>query len=456
MKKFIAVLILTALIIMGASAQSQLTWSAWGRGVFTPIAFDDKDSSVSTTTTWGDNTTPNLGFTLNGTSESGKIGFIAQFEWLDANGGAEDLVGENAKIWVKPFPFLKLTMGKFNEDDLRGTVGTTEFNSWLVPSGGKDEDNIFTRFQSTIGAHIAFIPVDFLEGLFVEAAIGTSPGNVRANRNLYESVFQDMSAGDIYKAIHVGIGYKIPDIGFVRAQYIGNNRKQLRMNDNRLTTGVKLMEGLRKNKNADIIEAAFQFNMIEDLNIDIGVKIPLPYIDNTAFTVYPALRPTVQFDNSDGTEVSVQLPIVAALGAKYNVHNFAVLARVDFGGPSTFEQTGSYKYLLGPSLGVWVCPSYSITSLVRTGLDFGFEMHLIDTLTSLTFNGDLVGSDYSDIGIGPWVELNIGGGMIKTGVMMMFPNTPRYTYNQGVSIPWQTIFSGKPVISIPISVTYSL
>lgn len=450
MKKFFVLFVLATLTIPVVSAQSTFIWDAWGRAVFTPISFDDADSSVSaaTATFATEGNAPRLGFTLTGTSESGNIGFITQFQMLEWTTAA-DLVGENAKIWIKPFPFFKLTVGKFNEDDLRSTIGNTEFNTWLVPSGGKDEDGIFDRFQATLGAHIALTPI---EGLYIEAAIGSSPENIRANRNLY-----NMSALDIYKAIQVGAGYRISNVGFVRAQFIGNNRSQLKQNDDLVITSELLMEGLTMSRDADLIEAAFQFNRVEDLNIDVGFKYPLPYVTDTDFTVYPALRPSPPLLNIAGTEVKVQLPIVAAIGATCNWNNFSALGRVDFATKGSFEQEGVYKITTGMSLGFWLTPSYQITNVFKAGIDIGLEIHMIDRQEKpIGVIIDLVGSDYSDIGLGTWIEFNVGSGAVKTGIMVMLPNSPRYIYNSGHTIAWKDSFSGKPVVTIPISVTYSL
>jgi hypothetical protein len=455
MKKIFVLLILSMVIITGVFGQAQFKWSGWGRGVFTPIAFDDKDSSVSAATaTWQN--VPRVGFSLAGTSESSRIGFIANFQW---DGNAADIIGENAKVWAKPFPFLKLTVGKFNEDDLRGTIGTTIFTSWLIPSGGKDEDGIFDRFQASAGAHVAFVPANelfngILNGLYVEAAVGSSPGNIRANRNLYE-----LDALDVYKAVQIGIGYKIPQIGFFRAQFIGNNRSQLKPDDDLIQTETQLMEGLTSSsvlkRDADMIEAAFQLTLVENLNLDLGFKYPLPYTTDVAFTVYPALRPNPPLDNVNGTEVKVQRPIVAALGASYRWNGLSVLGRFDFASGETFEQEGSYKINTGASLGVWLIPAYQISGFLKVGIDIGFEMHMVDQQEKYGITADLAGSDYSDFGIGPWIELNLGGGTAKTGVMIMLPNSPRYAYNPGHTIAWKDTFSGKPVVSIPISLSYN-
>jgi hypothetical protein len=217
------------------------------------------------------------------------------------------------------------------------------------------------------------------------------------------------------------------------------------------------MEGLTINRDADLIEAAFQFNRVEDLNIDVGFKYPFPYVTDTGFTVYPALRPSPPLLNIAGTEVKVQLPIVAAIGATYRWDNFSALGRLDFETGSSFEQEGVYKISTGMSLGFWLVPSYQITDVLKAGIDIGLEIHMIDQQEKpIGVSIDLVGSDYSDIGLGPWVEFNVGGGAIKTGIMVMLPNSPRYIYNSGHTIAWKDSFSGKPVVTIPISLTYSL
>lgn len=452
MKKFVAALMLALIAGAAVSAQADFNFSAWGRGVFTPLSITKDASTVSAATaTWQND--PRVGFTLKGTSESKRIGIIADFEWAEWNGGASDLVGENSKVWVKPFDIVKLTVGKFNEDDFRGTIGTTEFTSWLVPTGGKDEDHIFSRFQASPGAHIAVTP---LPGLYIEAAVGSSVNSLRANRNLFDyNVPQD--ALDVFKAIQAGVGYRIPEIGFARVQFIGNNRAQLRQNPDLFEVGKRLMEGLTMNRDADIIEAAFQLNMVKNLNLDVGAKIPFEYTTDTAFEIYPALRPSGPVNNFDHTEVTVQLPYTFAIGATYTIFGLSLLGRVDFATSGKSEIVNGTIYTKGISLGAWLCANYRITPTFRAGVDMGMEMHTIDTKTDKFGEVDLIGSDYRDIGIGPWAGLNVGGGEIKVGIMIMLPNSPRYVYDSSHSTnPWSTSFSGDPVISFPISFTYNL
>jgi hypothetical protein len=194
----------------------------------------------------------------------------------------------------------------------------------------------------------------------------------------------------------------------------------------------------------------------KDLNIDLGAKIPLKYTTDTAFEVYPALRPSPPIDNKDFIEVSVQQPYSIAIGATYKIFDVNLLGRVDFAFGGETENVGSYIYTKGVSLGAWLCANYRITPSFRVGLDFGYETHALDTRTEKGSTEDLIGSDYGDVGIGPWAGLNVGGGEIKIGLMVMVPNSPRYAYDAGNNIyPWSTTFTGDTIVSMPISFTYS-
>jgi hypothetical protein len=447
--------VLVFLMFTSLSAWAEFGWSAWGRGVFTPMAVSDGNGSASAATSTSQKL-PRVGFNLEGISGSGNIGFNADFYW---DGGVPG-VGENASVWVKPFPIVKLTVGKFNEDNLRGLISNTEFTSWILPNsgnggnGGKDEDDIFTRFQAAAGAHLSVSPI---ENLLIEAAMGSNAGNVltsaeRANRNIL-----DMDLLDVYKAVQIGIGYKIPSIGFVRAQFIGNNRAQLRYNERNILVGKTLMEGLTKNRDADVVEAAFGFNMIEDLNIEAGAKIPFEFTTDTAVEVYPPLYPNAPYANADRYTAVIQLPLSFAVGATYTWENFSILGRVDLslGGKAVRKDLDTFTS--GIILSAWLLPSYAILDNLKAGLDVGMEYHGADYKKDL-INGEqkLTDSEYFDVGFGLWVEKNVGGGEVKLGLMIMLPGSARYVYNSGnQDRPFTMIFSGKPVISLPISFTYS-
>jgi len=533
-KKFFFALFLV-LLSCGISYAQNITFGAWGRVLITPFAAMGKSSSVSAaTSTWYD--VPYISFSANGTAPSGNIGFNIDFDFgYNFETNSTNVVGDNAKAWVKPlgmvlpgeFNMLKLTAGKFNEDDFRGRVGATEFSSWLLPSGGKDEDSIFYRFQGGAAAHVKLEPLMWLDsewnGLIIEGAFGSSGQGqdinvLRAIRNLLNNednrtvederalydpdnptnLFYDgdrhMSAADVYRAGQYGIGYTIPDIGMVRAQFIGGNLGAFRL----VSTGKdyaglrdqykQLMRGLNKQAaylEADVIEGAFLFKsgLVEGLTVDIGVKIPLEYKTKANFAVYPAVYGKTQdplYTNSTNAtgdkpskgnnEFTIQSPYNIAAGLIWTpsfLEELSIMARVDytFGGHIRGTITGTSNMdvdlLTGANVNAWLVPSYKIIPNLTVGIDLGMEIRLEDTLT-LNGNPDSIKrteySKHTDFGVGPWMELGVGGGKVRVGVSIMIPDSYRYVFNANKSTDlykYSYMFTPQPIVSVPISITYS-
>jgi hypothetical protein len=469
MKKTIVVL--AVFVISGLPAQAQ-SWtdcfklSAWGKGVITPYAFSGEDSSVSAATTTSGNF-PQVGFTVEGTAPSKNIGFLVDANWDGGIPGA----GDNAKIWVKPFSFLKLSAGKFVEDDLRGTVGITEFVSWLLPNSGKDEDAFFTRFQARLGAHFKLEPLFWMDskwnGLLIEGAfgsnvapVGSNKGDARAPRNLV-----GLDAADVYKGMQIGVGYKIPEIGLIRFQFIGNKRDQLVPDYTNIAfpRGQLVWDGLSKNSDADVVEGAFLFDYIEGLGVEAGVKIPFEYKSDVAFEEYPALKPNQAIPVVDTEERIVQRPYSLAFGANWTpsfLESLNIIARFDFSFGGKIEEEGHHLLKFGSDMSIWIMPAYKIMDRIKVGIDFGMEIRGEDEWQQpigRPRQERTAGSSYTDIGIGPWVELALGGGRIRTGPMIIIPGSERYLWVSGNSTMYefQPAFSGEPVISLPISFTYN-
>jgi hypothetical protein len=444
-KKLIVFLVLCTFFGMNVSAE--FIWSMGGRAIFTPISYSGGDTAVSSAT-YSSEVLPRIEVGFKASPENGNLGIVANLD-LNQDGGIT-AAGGNAKVWIQPFPFIKLTLGKFDEVNLRSKIGNTEFASWLLPNGGRGEDNIFTLFQANLGAHLSVTPI---EGLYVETALGSNAGDERANRNLIGN-----DALDVYKAIQAGIGYRIPDIGFARLQFIGNSRTQLRYNETRNLVAKRLVEGLTKGRDADVIEAAFLFDMIEGLTIDAGMKIPLKYTTDTKSEIYPALYPDPPYEAIEKQETTVQFPYIIAMGTTYNWNDLNIRARVDLsvGGQAVRKNIDTITY--GFTIGAWVTASYYITDSIRAGLDTGMEFHAPDRVKSLLQRSDqeIAGSDRLDFGVGPWGEMLVAGGSLKIGLMVMIPSSERYTYDpsKAQNYNFTKIFTGMPVISVPISLTY--
>jgi hypothetical protein len=497
--KFVLCLLFITLV---PSLYAQITFSAWGRGVVTPLAFSGNHSAASAVTyTSSDN--PSIGFTINGLAPSGKTGFKIDFAagYDYANSSITAGIGENAKVWVQPVKPFTLTAGFFKEETLRGKIGTSEFNAWILPNGGKGEDNIFQRFDSYAGAHfkidpfITFDSLPLLQGLTVQGAFGSNapgtPGsNIRAILNLfinednkalstkYDESYSEydgeriMSAMDVFKAMQFALGWKIPDIGLARVQFIGNNRAVYRWGEIGSSAGIvnvekRLTIGMNTNRDSDVIQGAFLFNRIEGLSIDLGLTVPLKYTTSSEnFEVYPRVvgsdgKAYEPITNQNKDEYEIQDPMVIAAAGSWSpffLRSLNIIARSDVSFGDKKESVGNKTVETGYSLNVWLMPSYSFGEW-KIGVDIGMEMHGKDTLWQKGINPNKAVTDvseYTDFGFAVWGELGYHGGKFRAGVSAMFPGSERYSFNaDSATYKYSSKYTGDPVISIPISFTYS-
>jgi hypothetical protein len=497
---------LALLMLICPAVWAEINLTAWGRGVVTPLAWTSDDNGVHSAVsaaTFTSSDKPNIGFTANGIAPSGKIGFRIDLAYGNGDAG----IGDNAKVWVKPFDMFTLTSGFFKEEELRGKIGASEFAAWILPNGSKNEDNIFQRFDAYAGAHFKLDPLTWLasrwNGLTIQGAFGSNapgaPGNnVRAILNLFNNEDNNtlpytydesdehyngdrkMSALDVFKAIQIAAAYNIPGIGLFRIQFIGNNRNVYRWTSEEAgfpSREVRLVSGMNTNRDADIIEAAFYFSRMENLVIDVGAKIPLQYTtQDSTLVLYPQVVDTAgrvihaEINNGNGDDVTIQQPCVIAMGASWtpdflDTLNIKFRSDIFFGEKTTIssalDNSESVRISKGFGLNVWLMPSYRIFESFTLGLDIGMENHAEDTIWESGI-GDAPKSrtkpsQYFDFGAGLWGELALGGGRVRVGFVMMIPGTVRYRNNQNHElIKYSPQFRAEPVFSIPISFTYSI
>jgi hypothetical protein len=492
-------------MLIGPAVWADINLSAWGRGVVTPLAWTTDNSgthSAVSAATFTSSDKPNIGFTANGSSASGKIGFRIDL----AYGNGEAGIGDNAKVWVKPVAMFTLTSGFFKEEELRGRIGASEFAAWILPNSGKNEDNIFQRFDAFAGAHFKLDPLLWLNtpwnGLTIQGAFGSNapgaPGNnARAILNLFNNEDNNtlpytydesdeqyngdrkMNALDVFKAMQIAVGYTIPDIGLFRVQFIGNNRNVFRWTSEEAgfpSRETRLVTGMNTNRDADIIEAAFCYRNAE-LVVDAGIKMPLEYTtQDSTLVLYPQAVDTAgrvihaEINNGNGDDVTIQQPVVIAAGVSWTpdfLSGLKITARSDifFGETitisSALDKSDSVRITKGFGVNVWLMPSYRVWKNITLGLDIGMENHAEDTVW---MNGignapasQTKASRYFDVGAGLWGELALGEGRLRLGFVMMIPGTVRYRNNQNHDlIKYSPQFRAEPVFSIPVSFTYSI
>ena len=260
------------------SAFAEITFGGWGRAIWAPVASNGGDAVTFTSTSWGGD--GRIGFGMDFTSEN--VDMHADFKLED--GKAE--INDQLKIVVRPIENLSISIGKLQDDTLRGDCCYGSWN-WLRPNwfGGmletsykaEDEGLTFSRTIDLKGVAVKATPV---EGLVILAGIPVSDNSGEATAMGHTSNL----AEDAYKAAKVGFGYTIDGVGQIKAQFLGKGPSSDYGEDD---TGD--------------LEVAFKLSAVENLSAEVGFKMQLK-------------------DNSDEANKLV------ALGARYQVNDACAVA----------------------------------------------------------------------------------------------------------------------------------
>jgi hypothetical protein len=243
MKKLVSVLF--ALLLIGSTAFAEVAVGSWSRFIFVPAAsFDGGDNQAYTGPSWAKGSRVGLGFSASTEQAGMKLD-------VHANGTVLE-IGDQAKIWIQPVPMLKIQAGKVQEDTLRGKFDDSNILNGLAGFNGvPGKDTYFTRFYPKAGLVVSLTPA---EGVFFATALDAGVWTVDTldadgDGNVTEYTAQQTLTEDMFKAIQIGGGYTIPNIGLIRAQYIGGS-----------------------DTDAKPIEVAFAYTGMEGVLIDAGVK----------------------------------------------------------------------------------------------------------------------------------------------------------------------------------------
>ena len=457
MKKIFGLSLVLVLVSSAAFAQvaDGISVGGWGRAVFAPLIsvtphekgklpgvkddgspYKEGDGELfgGTGVSWANaadievsisGSTDTVGFQFGIAALPGQNGLFGA-NMSDISGGNPDFkfvsipigLTDNNNVWVKPFSndWLTIKVGSYNVDDLRGKITdhpTNGFENFALAAGG--EDDIFARFAARAdspGAALYSKPVDPLFiGLHFKAA--HLPGITSSD---YE---KETKLINMFRGIQAGIGYNIEGIGLARLQFIGDPNKV----------------------GNPVINGAFQLTAVENLNLDLGFKISLPYTvteDDSTYGLSGAGKDTV-INNGHGV----------SLGATYSNSGFSIFGRVDTVINGNYEEPDgvdpSYEGLL---LKFLLTPSYDLGPAI-VGLTFGLNLQGASTMAGEAEDQGL--TDWSQIGFGAFVKKGFGNGAIVAGVGIKLPKTYGET---------DVAKNGKQanevtVVSIPVILEYS-
>jgi hypothetical protein len=435
MKKLLAVSIVLTVLSATVFAQVKdgISVGAWGRGTFVPIKAQtahDGDAVLGAGVDVNYGTAPEVKFQIDGTAGEGFAGFRTETTFVDVTNAK---AGDFAELWVKPASWLRVDLGKYLYDELRGKYNNTDYHNYVLPFY-KTADDVFRRFSSdrngdgTLGALVRLTPV---EGLTIGANFnGPNPfgstktvavyaNKDRASHNWTthkdgvdgsgvltginpttgEPVSYKWEARDFYSNIQIAVGYNIPNIGLARVQYLGAE-PSIALSLTALEAAIKNGTDYFTNANvrAPTVQVAFALTAVQDLTVDLGLTLPF----KVAFDE--------KHSQSAVADTEYQKPITIALVARYKTGDFAVDGRVDttLGGSTKVGDADAEKE--GLVLQVNLVPSYNL-GFVVAGAELGFAIKGTDSVGS-TATDDTGGTKF---GAGLWLQKNVANGYLKGG-----------------------------------------
>jgi hypothetical protein len=437
MKKLLTALVIFA--VAGSAAFAEITWSGSGRLVLTAVGLRFANSDINEDDPGGsiqsyfgaDNPYgsdgPGVALSVTGSRAEGNMGFKASIATaLGTSTPTLRLDDCSANLWFKPFGGIfetfQVTFGIFNVDNLRfkfAGAGSSFHNwVWYVRGDLGDEDAVFRRWRSKgFGTHIQWEPI---QNLYIGWGLG-SVGDARA--------FQELKADGFVNALissQVGVGYAIPNIGRIRAQFTGP-RQQEWVQDGTTTNGKwsdAIDVPLESAANAARIAVAFNLTAVQGLNIDIGSTIPLAY-EREYWSDYIKTEKT--------RTVKTQDDIVIGLGFDLTIFNPFRLwgfTTVKLGGyqETTPVNEDSTKVNYGTDFAINLTPMYTVAPNNIVGIDLFLDVRTGSDQNPIVPDGDPTmnpaddaKNNYVDLGFGVWYRRNIAGGDIRIAVTLKLP-----------------------------------
>ncbi|MDR1278093.1 MAG: hypothetical protein LBK02_05040, partial [Treponema sp.] len=406
MKKLSAISILFTVLSATSFAQVKegITIGGWGSIGLAPLVatFEQKqgnttvDGELYSSLGWAYGGRPRLRMDINGANPDGKYGFTLRIATNDlTNFGVQNF----ARVWVSPIPQIRVDAGKFREDTLRGKVDDNSSNTYVLPM--MDGNSIFSRFDVSAGALLTIKPVD---GLFIGAKADFGANNLS---NGFPNNFSTATlAKDGYRNNQFAVGYTIPDIGLVRAQFIGTNDSLASHSGDYITAaaGALTNSGLSfipfiASVRANEAQVAFALTAIDDLIIDVGFKYPFALKDTALGAV----------------DVTVQKPLHAAVGVSFASGDFDIKGRVDadFGGSVKAKTTlVSAEHSIPAVFNFHVLPKYNL-GFASVGVEVGLIVYGPAKQTKPVETEVKGGAAF---GAGLWLFKSWGNGSAQVGV----------------------------------------
>ena len=335
MKKLIAVSAVAALAATALSAE--ITFGSWGRALWVAAAngsYTETDANGKTTysstivsdvhQSWGGASAPRTALSINGTSDN--VGFALD---IFANGTDGDLPGDNALIWVKPIDQVKISVGKHDQNVLRGDGCFGLWNWDRIGCVADQEGWTFADYLDGEKVDIVATPV---EGLTIGVGIPVvlkhnanwagygDKTTTKAGTDVTKDGVYTLSGIYAHGAVYLG-AYNIDGIGTIKAALKTLPKKNV------------AEEGKPADEKSQTeIAAAFDLTAVENLFVSVGAKINtlkeantqninayVRYGVNEALTVHALVGTNLNGADKKEKKADGALGFLAGVGVDYNL-----------------------------------------------------------------------------------------------------------------------------------------
>ena len=447
MRKNVLLFLVVTLAAGPAFAQETgIVFNSWARGVFSPLIISndgwldhtlpgepqDGLFGAGVGSHWVDNVATEL--EIRGTSTY--VGFGIGLELF---GGMDTVSFSNlgAHVWARPFgnDLLRVTIGQFTDYTLRGWQGHIAhgFEYFVLPNIIElmydERDAIFQHFSQrplffgtpgyahTQGFMLSSRPTDRLFlGVGVTAPLASMGGGGGAwSRWLWEP----HHVGVVYRTTQVAVAYTIPNIGFLRAQFLGGFMNVNSDNIDHFLVG-DLDEWDTEGRDARI-ELGFAFTGVPNLLLDFGFKYHFPIRFDYG---------DINYEDSNG--------IFLAVGAEYTFGDWRLRGRLEMDALRSWSGGDDY-FNNGVGIGLRLSPAFDL-GFGMVGLNIGLQ-YRSEASTNLTDpDSQMASLSIFGLGFGAFFERNFGNGLFKAGLAYTLP----------AMIGGDFDFRGPGVFSIPI------
>ena len=426
MKKLIGTVAVAALLASAAFAE--ISFGSWLRAIAVPVAGDGEDIKSGMVNSWGWGARV-ARVDIRGTSEDEKAGFSMQI-FNDHVGGLSD--GDEAVLWVRPWDFLKVSLGHYDYTTFRGDLtfgswGWVRPQNWLFD----DEGLTFDKLGAKNGIHLELTPV---EGLMIMWNLPITGWNDAYKMFEGQDIAAKYTIGDI-GTIKLGWGgkggraYKTPAVaagwwdGSDEDNGVFDSYEDAIIGEIEEPKYRKAVAGSDEEKYLGDINIGFDLTGIDNLFLTVGAKISIASED------YKLLQ--------GGSFGLFKL----ALGASYQItDNFKVSASY---GMQTYAKVDSdnkklANHQFGIGIDVGLTDSLSLSADFRGLIDggkkvLGEKVDGADPVFSFLVGLQYTCSSNGYIGIG-FQGVTKSNGFLKNGGQSAFPGAKADAFSWAVPI----------------------